>query len=1063
MKLLRDSTNKKTSRLDNYSKLSSLKADRKTWSKNKKGKGGINSKIKKIFGILIAIFFIFLIIGTIAGLAVIAHYSALVPNPNEILTVQQDEYSTFYDRNGKELYNVVGSENRIMINKLDEVPQSVRWAFIVAEDAEFYSHKGIDLVAIARCAVGNISNKQQCGGSTITQQVIKNAAFEKAIQAGSISKYERKIEEIITSLRAEQDFTKDQILLFYMNKINFGSNRYGLKTASKIYFGKDPKDLTLAESALLAGIPNSPSQFDPFGNVKDEYCRVNDGELFAESKITAQAGQDGLYKDSNGNDVIKAAPYKCRQLYVLKQYEKNLDKINQSGTTVTQSDIDNARKEELKFQPNRIDIKAPSFVFYARDQLYNADYNFTIDGKAITSSDIETGGYKIYTTLDLDMQDIAEQELKNWVDGTKDCKCDDAGIAKRFGVYNGAMASIDPKTGEILMMAGSKDWFGEKEQVVTADGPLKGTAKFDPKVNILISNQQTGSSNKPISYLAGIESGVLNPASFLPDMPVTFGNYTPQNAEGGNAGYAPGSSNNFLRNQLRQSLNRPAVMAADIMGVDSMLDMYEKLGYTEFKDRKSFGLSSILGATAVQPIEHFNAYATLANKGKYHKPQAILKIVDRAGVVKWEYKPDEGKQVVDERAAYIMSDILYNYGKEDIDLVKATGGYSVSGKTGTSDENKDMWFVGYTPDIVTGVWTGNNNNAAPHKQPYNNGGLPYGFSSAKPLWVRYSQKILTKYPKTTLTRPAGIVSADVCLISGKLATDKCGSTMKEIFIDGKLPPVDDSIQTIRVCTNIPAYKPEAQSLNMIARPIDETNGYAKDALVTYVKIGDPKKPTEQALFDKSSGQSIPTAQCTTDYNTISAVPTINIASPTDGAIIPSDNRTLSLNIQASPAVGIINSIIVTVGSNTVASTTDASLTQNLILDNSYGYGVKTLTVTAKDSSGRSSTKSISINLESPVSSQNLKITSPNSSNLTVGDSPAITAKWTGSGGLVAPSSVTLSISKAGIALPVYTESLSKLAGDTYTKPSYTFSSAGTYTITVFSGSLTDSKQITVAL
>ena len=708
-----------------------------------------------------------------------------------------------------------------------------------------------------------------------------------------------------------------------------------------------------------------------------------------------------------------------------------------------------------------MDIKAPHFVFYARDQLYNADYNFTIDGKAITPTDIETGGYKIFTTLDLDMQDIAEQDLKNWVDGTKDCKCDDAGLAKRFGVYNGAMASINPKTGEILMMAGSKNWFGEKQEVVTTDGPLKGTAKFDPKVNILISNQQTGSSNKPVSYIAGIENGSLYTSSFLPDFPITLGKYTPQNAEGGNAGYIPSSNTNFLRNQLRQSLNRPAVLAADIMGVDAMVDMYEKLGYTEFKDRKNFGLSSILGATAVEPIEHFNAYATIANKGRYHKPQAILKIEDRLGVVKYEYKPDEGKQVVDERAAYIISDILYNYGKEaDTDLVKVTGGHSVSGKTGTSDSNKDMYFVGYTPELVTGVWVGNNNNAEPHRQNYAGNMLPYGYNAAKPLWVRYSTKVLPKYPKTQLTRPAGIVTADVCLISGKLATPTCGPTTKEIFIDGKLPPLDDSTQTIRVCTDKNVSFADAQSLNMAARPIDETNGFAKDALVSYIKVG--SKPEHQAQFDKAFPQTLPTIVCTTDYNSIAAVPSIIINSPTDGAVIPSDNRTLSLNIQALPGVGTVNSIIVTVGSVTVASTADATLNQSVILDSSYGFGSKTLTVSAKDTSGRSATKSISITLDSPISTQALNITSPSTPpNLSQGDSQSVVVKWTGTGSVVAPSSISIKVVNSTTSVVIIDESVSKGSSDTYTKSSLIFPIAGTYTITAKSGSMSVTKTITV--
>lgn len=1044
---------KKENKLSRYSKIQKEKLDPKTWSKNKKGKKGLKGKLKKLIGVMLVFFFLLLIVGSAGGLAVVAHYSSLIPNPKEVFERKQDQYSVFYDRNGKELYKVTGKEVRENIVSIDDVPEMVRWAFVLAEDGEFYEHKGVDIVAIARCAIGNISRARKCGGSTISQQVLNNTYFEQLRaeydkQGKTLSKEERKIQEIIMSLRMEQQFTKNDILLFYLNEVNFGSNIYGLKTASKRYFGKDVKDLTLEEATILAGIPNYPAKYYPYKATKEVFCKVSIGEEASESEAIKEPDVEGQlprYKDSSGNEIRKVAPYKCRQYYVLAQYTKHLAKVNAKGEIVTLATIDAAKTDVTKFRGNNIDIKAPHFVFYAEDYLTSGE--FLIDGKAITEEEIRTGGYKVYTTLDLDLQAIAEEELKKWIDS-------DNGMKKQFAAYNGAMMTIDPKTGEILVMQGSKDWFGEKEAIDEKDPKYKNTARFDPKVNVLITPQQTGSSNKPLTYIAGIESGVLNTATFLPDMPIKFGSYEPQNAEGSEVPYNEGSQRNFLRNMLRESKNRPAIVAADMMGVDLMVQMYQKLGLSAFKTRKDVGIAAMLGAVEVKPAEHFDAFAVLANKGKYNPLQPILKILDRDGKVVWEFKPDGGKQVVDERAVYLMNDMLYDYNNN---LVRGVNGYPAAGKTGTSNDNKDMYFVGYTPEVVTGIWIGNNNNASTKKNA--KGSLAYGSNTAQPLWINYMKRVLPRYPKTPFTRPAGIVEASVCLISGKLATPQCGGTTSEKFIDGKLPIADDSFTLKNVCTDLPASRSNAVSKNMMARDIDRANGYAVDAYVKYIKVGN--KPLHQSFFDKITGQTATLPECNTDYNTVTTVPVVAISAPTAGHVVPysATSRTLRIAFSSLPAIGTINQVQVFLGGVAIPLTNnEATQDVTVTLDNSYGYGNKTLTVSARDTSGRVGSESVGIVLETAptIVPAAINITAPTGS-ISKAVNNTVTVKYTGTA--LPPATINLTFS--GPALSGSHTLL--LVGDTYTYtiPANTMNNGNLNISVTGAGGLSDTQSVTV--
>ncbi|KXK26529.1 MAG: Penicillin-binding protein 1F [candidate division WS6 bacterium OLB20] len=662
-------------------------------SRQSKGKRSImqrlkSQRVRKALLSLGAIMLIVITVGLIFALAYVQGITEDLPSRDKPFG-NKSAASVIYDRNGKELYRVFGDENRDPVN-IEEVPQLLQWAFLAAEDIDFYSHPGVDVTAILRCSFAYIrAGESSCGGSTITQQLIKQTALtnERVL--------ERKIKEVILALQIERERDKSEILEMYLTVAPEGSNIYGVTTAAKVYFGKDLKDLNLAEMAILAAIPQNPTQLSPTKSANPEQSQ----------------------------QLVKQ-----RQEYVLDQMERYRDLINSKAKELngndedilTQEMIDEARAYELTYIKPRFDIKAPHFVFYVQKLLQQRGYN---QGEPFELSDIETGGYKITTTLDLDYQEIAEEQVLKGVNE----------YGSKYGGENAALVALNPNNGEIVAMVGSKDYFAE---ATPAGCTLGVSCRFEPNVNITDTLQSFGSSMKPMVYYKAMEDGIITPGSIIPDIPIKIGNYEPKNYEGGFTGL------NSARWHLRESRNIPAIYLVNKMGTDSFVKEMQRWGYTTLTNPQGYGPSISVGGADVKLIEHAQAYGVLANSGKLTRHEVILKIEDKEGNVIYEHKP-ESEQVADARGVYLVNHILNgrNSGPGD-----SWDGRDIAGKTGTSEGQQETLFATYTPEIVAVGWIGNNNNE----------GMRYGasgFRTARPWVAEFVKRIGGSIPKTPFPRP----------------------------------------------------------------------------------------------------------------------------------------------------------------------------------------------------------------------------------------------------------------------------------------------------------------------
>ncbi|KKP88896.1 MAG: Penicillin-binding protein, 1A family [Berkelbacteria bacterium GW2011_GWA2_35_9] len=623
-------------------------------------------------------------------------YSKDLPTPNRIKNRKIEQATQLYDRNGKMLYAISGDQKRIMLEG-DKIPDVVKNATVAIEDQKFYHHIGIDFRSFVRAVLTNLTARSYAqGGSTITQQLVKNALLspKKTIS--------RKIKELILSLELEAIYSKKDILTMYLNEIPYGSTVYGIEAASQTFLGKYVGELTLAEAAVLAALPQAPSYFSPYGSNVEKLMTRKDRVL---------------------DDMVKMS-------------------------YVTQEEADTAKKDKISFVPKKDSILAPHFVFYIQE-LLEEKY-----GKELVSQ----GGLKVTTTLDLDVQGKAQQAID---DNTK--KLD------RYDATNASLVAIKPGTGEVLAMVGSKDYF---------NNDIQG------QVNITTSQRQPGSSFKPIVYATGFKEK-YNPAFVLYDLKTDFGNYSPDNYNGSFSGPVT------IRHALSNSLNIPAVKMLGLVGLKNALQTASDLGITTLNDPDRYGLALVLGGGEVMPIEMANAFAVFGNQGKYAPVNPILKVELSDGEVMEENKPDEynPKQVLDDQIAFMISDIL-----SDNQARSTVFGFSnnlaftdrkVAVKTGTTQEFRDAWTVGYTPQISTAVWVGNADNKAMNKGAD-------GSVVAAPIWHQFMKEYLKDKPVENFTRPDGVKQVKVDKLSNKLPSDYSPETVFDWFASWQIPnDVDD--------------------------------------------------------------------------------------------------------------------------------------------------------------------------------------------------------------------------------------------------------------------------------
>ena len=655
----------------------------------------------------------------IMGASVLYGFSSLFAPPNMDETLIPDAASQFYDINGNVIYTTLSEERRVPVS-IDKIPKHVQQAFIAIEDNRFYEHSGIDYRGTARALVSTLSGREVQGGSTITQQLAKNAFLT---QERSII---RKIKEAFIAKELEHKYTKDEILTMYLNQIYFGQGAYGIESASLYYFGKHVQNLDIAEAATLAAIPKSPNYYNPFENPKESKNR--------QELVIDQMVKYGFIS------VDSAAKAKAKKMVYSTSHKQQNNPRGYFFDMISQKVI----------------------AEVGADALYK-------------------GGLKIYTTLDMDMQLAAEKAMRHLPNYYTD--------SKKLTQPQMALAAVDPKTGYVKAMIGGR-----------------GQDKFN---RATLAVRQPGSAFKPFVYLTAMQNG-FTPASIIEDKEEEFAKgWKPQNSDMQWHGKVS------LRTALKRSLNVPTIKLAREVGVDKIVANVERMGITTLVDSGAYSdvnLAMALGGLSkgVNPLEMASAYGVLATNGLYNKPIALLKIVDRDGKVLYQAKP-QSKRVVDAASAYLTTNML-----EDV-LVSGTGGgmgigRPAAGKTGTTDTYIDAWFVGYTPDLSTAVWVGDDNNKPMQRM--------YGSGAPLSIWHEFMINALASTPRTGFSNPGVAVPAEPEIKQEEEDKDK-----EKDAKDAKVDDKKDDKASQNAAPKAPAVsnKPSSQKKSMKAR-INEIMG-----------------------------------------------------------------------------------------------------------------------------------------------------------------------------------------------------------------------------------------------
>ncbi|MBI2062238.1 MAG: penicillin-binding protein [Candidatus Yanofskybacteria bacterium] len=637
----------------------------------------------KILKALAMLFLWLFVIGTILLFSFFLYLQRTLPDPESIATRKVGESTKIYDRTGEVLlYDIHGEEKRTIIS-WEQIPDTIKKATLASEDSDFYNHKGLDLKGIARAFFKDIINLGVSqGGSTITQQLVKKALL------GDERTISRKIKEAVLAIEIERKFTKDQIFWMYLNQIPYGSNAYGIESATKEFFGKKASQLTIAEAATIASVTKAPSYYSPFGNHVAEL-------LARKNSVLARMKTLGYISDI--------------------EYQ-------------------NALAQKLEFKSSDENIQAPHFVIMVKEYL-SAKYG---------EDAVENGGFRIITTLDPNLQSIAEETVSKYTEINKE----------KYKATNAALVAIDPKNGDLLALVGSKDYFN-----VADEGNF----------NVAIANRQPGSAFKPFAYAAALEKGYPDDTvvfdfktEFNPNCESDSSQekdrygldcYHPQNYDGRYRGPVT------FRQGLAQSLNVPSVKVLYLAGINNTMDLAEKMGITTLGDKSRFGLSLVLGGAEVKLVDLVSAYGIFANEG-VRSPWSFIQKVESSNGQILEEKEDKPERVLEPQIARLINNML-----SDNSARASVFGYSsslyfpgrdIAAKTGTTQENRDAWVVGYSPTIAAGVWTGNNKNESMTKEGA-------GISASGPMWHEFMAKALSTMSNEKFTNPDPVTVNKVML------------------------------------------------------------------------------------------------------------------------------------------------------------------------------------------------------------------------------------------------------------------------------------------------------------
>jgi penicillin-binding protein 1C len=648
-----------------------------------------------------------LIVLIIVGICLFIWYGRDLPTPGKLIAAQSNQSSGIYDRNGTLLYSVYQNQNRTYAN-LNTIPKFLQQGTISVEDRNFYTNSGFSITGYLRSALNIVLLRGLSGGSTLTQQLVKNVLLspERTLP--------RKIKELMLSIQVDRKYTKDQILEMYLNDVPYGGTAIGVQAAAQLYFGKDVNKLDLAQSAFLSGLPQSPSTYSPFSGNK----------------------------------------------YYIQRTQVVLSAMVRDGY-ITQKQADSALKEitNAQFSENSVGIKAPHFVMYIKQQLVNQ----------FGDQVVESGGLRVKTTLDYNIEKTAEQIVKDEI--AKD---------KAFKLGNGAAVVTIPKSGEILAMVGSEDYFDTKN---------------DGNFNAAISYRQPGSSLKPITYATAFSKG-YTPATLLMDSQTNFKSqdsekdYIPVNYDGKYRGPVQ------VRFALANSLNIPAVKMLAMVGIKSVMQNAYDMGIDNWQptdaNMADVGYSLVLGGRDVRLVDEMEAYGVFANNGTKMPLVSITEVDDAKGNVLYKYNPPSPQRIFSPEVSFLISHILLDNTARSMEFglysqLVVAGHPSVSVKTGTTNDIRDNWTVGYTQSYAVGVWVGNNDN-----YPMSN--VASGITGAAPIWNKIMSAVLKMKGKADEPpqKPDDVIAMQIDAVGGGLPRDG-QPTGSEYFIKGTEPTAQSPI------------------------------------------------------------------------------------------------------------------------------------------------------------------------------------------------------------------------------------------------------------------------------
>ncbi len=800
-----------------------------------------------------------LVIGFLFSTIAVAWMSRDLPDPDRLTDRQVAQSTKIYDRTGEHLlFEVFADEKRTLV-ELSDIPDHLINGVIATEDTEFFEHRGIRPLSIIRAVLqGLLPGKRIQGTSTLTQQLVKNAILSNE------RKISRKVKEIILSVRLEQKYDKEQILKIYFNEIPYGSTNYGIESASQSYFGKPVSELTLAESATLAGMPKAPSRY------------LNDKEALLE-----------------------------RRNFVLKRmYDEGFISEQEKGES---------QEEELELDVTYGNIKAPHFVLHVKELLVEKY------GEQI----VDSGGLNVITSLDWDMQQAAEKAVSEVSE-------------ERFEeaqANNASLVAVDPDTGHILAMVGSRDFLDEE---------------IDGQFNVATQGlRQPGSSFKPIVYTAAFEKG-YTPETVLFDVETNFAvagdDYEPKNYDLEEHG--PVS----MRQALQGSLNIAAVKALYLVGPLKGVEFAERLGYSTLS-QGDFGLSLVLGGGEVKLLEHVSAYGIFANEGVRHTPVSILRVEDNTGDILEEWKKSKGERVLEEETAHLISNVLSD------DSARAyafgTGGVltlpdrPVAAKTGTTNAYVDAWTVGYTPSLVAGVWAGNTDNT-PMKRGFG------GSKVAGPIWRQFMTEVMSGKPVESFPEPpendaekaalrgsaGGNITLKVDKVTGKLATS---STPERYIVERTY------IQPHSILHYVDKDEPRAKQPSNPGR--DSQYTIWEDAIKDWIKRTREENPDWEISFEEP-----PTEY--DDLHSLELIPSLEVVFPAPSSTL--NSRQIDTDIRVSAPRGV-SKVTYKIDGKYVGVVRQHPFNLNYHADY-LDPGPHTLTILVEDDIGNRITEEVSFNL-----------------------------------------------------------------------------------------------------